>query len=212
MKLIIFDLGKVLIDYDLSRISTKFHSLTKLKSIYSRDYIHNLLFNYEDGLTNLYDKGMVTDEEFFTLIKDKFQLELNYNDFIPIWNNIFYEMPEMKDTVSKLKNSYPLYILSNVNSLHFNYIKDRFDILDLIDEMILSYQVKTRKPEKEIYDIAVKKSGFSPSEILFIDDREINIDSARKLGMKGFVFNFSTFKDDLNKFIGGHTYAAKGIV
>jgi epoxide hydrolase-like predicted phosphatase len=63
--------------------------------------------------------------------------------------------------------------------------------------VIVSCQVKVRKPNTRIYKIAIKKSNFNPSEILFIDNQIWNIKPAKKLGMKTILFkdNKSLFKN-----------------
>ena len=44
------------------------------------------------------------------------------------------------------------------------------------------------KPEPRIYEILLERYGLTPSETLFIDDREMNIEAAAALGIHGFVF------------------------
>lgn len=52
------------------------------------------------------------------------------------------------------------------------------------DPVILSYKVKSSKPDPKVYEIAIERLGVKPSEIIFIDNLSINIDGADKLGMK----------------------------
>jgi HAD superfamily hydrolase (TIGR01509 family) len=61
--------------------------------------------------------------------------------------------------------------------------------------------VGCRKPDPKIYKIAIKKSESNPEEILFIDNQEWNIPSAKKLGMKTIHFqdNKQLFQEKLWK-------------
>lgn len=63
-----------------------------------------------------------------------------------------------------------------------------------------SFMVGSMKPEALIYEIAIKKSGFRPEEILFIDDLEINVQAARDLGINIIHYvDFSSFGQELSQ-------------
>jgi putative hydrolase of the HAD superfamily len=51
------------------------------------------------------------------------------------------------------------------------------------DFQILSYAVEARKPEEEIYQQVFNYVDFAPSEVLFIDDKQENIDGAKEIGL-----------------------------
>ena len=54
---------------------------------------------------------------------------------------------------------------------------------------VVSCEEHTVKPEPRIYEILLERYGLTPSETLFIDDREMNIEAAAALGIHGFVFD-----------------------
>jgi epoxide hydrolase-like predicted phosphatase len=62
---------------------------------------------------------------------------------------------------------------------------------------IVSCDVGVRKPNLQIYKIALKKSHSKPEETLFIDNQEWNIPPAKKLGIKTIQFkdNKQLFED-----------------
>ena len=53
----------------------------------------------------------------------------------------------------------------------------------LVKGAILSHELKLRKPQREIYEAALKMSGTAPDETIFIDDLEENCEGARKVGL-----------------------------
>ena len=59
----------------------------------------------------------------------------------------------------------------------------------LFDGEVVSCEEHTVKPEPRIYEILLERYGLTPSETLFIDDREMNIEAAAALGIHGFVFD-----------------------
>jgi putative hydrolase of the HAD superfamily len=70
------------------------------------------------------------------------------------------------------------------------------------DPLILSFKEKVSKPNVEIYEIAIKRLGVRPEEILFIDNLKDNIDAAQKVGMKTVLAKTSDqVIDDVKKMI-----------
>ena len=65
----------------------------------------------------------------------------------------------------------------------------RFPVYGLFDGEVVSCEEHTVKPEPRIYEILLERYGLTPSETLFIDDREMNIEAAAALGIHGFVFD-----------------------
>jgi epoxide hydrolase-like predicted phosphatase len=56
------------------------------------------------------------------------------------------------------------------------------------DEVFLSNELHIRKPGPKIYEIALAKLGVKPEETIFIDDREVNLESPRQLGMRSVLY------------------------
>ena len=64
--------------------------------------------------------------------------------------------------------------------------------LSRFDVLVWSYQLRIAKPDPAIYRHVLKELGTRPEETLFVDDKQVNIDAARALGMKGSVFTTVT--------------------
>jgi putative hydrolase of the HAD superfamily len=58
-------------------------------------------------------------------------------------------------------------------------------LAELFDEVVISGQVGLRKPDEEIYHLAVDGLGVPAPECVFVDDLEVNIDTAERVGMRG---------------------------
>mgnify|MGYP000816861865 CR=1 FL=1 len=91
--------------------------------------------------------------------------------------------------VGELKRAgYRLYVLSNMSREFIDFLR-RFPVYGLFDGEVVSCEEHTVKPEPRIYEILLERYGLTPSETLFIDDREMNIEAAAALGIHGFVFD-----------------------
>jgi putative hydrolase of the HAD superfamily len=88
-----------------------------------------------------------------------------------------------------LKKDFRLHLVSNINELHYAFIRKNFsDHIAVFDDIFLSYEIGHRKPHQEIYDRAIRASGFDVSQCLYIDDREDLVAAARQMGIRSVVF------------------------
>ncbi|MEW6095247.1 MAG: HAD family phosphatase [bacterium] len=180
--LIIFDLGNVILNFDHMIICKKLSKLSKfpLQEVYERIF--------SSGLERLYDEGKISTKDFFKEISNRFGLNISLTEFKLLWQDIFWVNEGIEEILLKLKGRYKLFLLSNTNELHFEFAKDKFDILNLIDEYILSYKVGFSKPSPEIFYEALKKAKVDASRCIYIDDIKEHVISANKVGMKGVLF------------------------
>ncbi len=184
-ELIIFDLGNVLINYDHRITCRKLSAISKHK--HSTEEIYDFLFS-QHGFARQYDAGKITSQEFFKTIMDRFGLSLTFEEFVPIWNNIFDENKAVSQLVAKVKNKYKVYLISNTNETHFNYLKQRFSILSQFDKIFASYAVGLRKPHPGIFELALKTALVKGQKTIFIDDVPEHIEAAARLGIKTILF------------------------
>ncbi len=80
-------------------------------------------------------------------------------------------------------------ILSNMGDSVLENMQREFDWLSRFDVLVWSYQHGIAKPDPAIYRLTLDQLGTSPQETLFLDDKLVNIEAARALGMMGMVFS-----------------------
>ena len=79
-------------------------------------------------------------------------------------------------------------VLVFLAKLHFEFIERKFNILNIFDELILSYIVGSMKPERAIFEEVVKRAGGDRTKILYIDDRDDLIKEATAMGIDSIKF------------------------
>lgn len=195
IKAIIFDLGNVLVDFNhmiaaerISRFSVK-----------TPQEIFELFFDSE--LTGLFEEGKISSQEFFLKIKETLNLKLDYGRFLPIWNEIFFLSEKnhaVYDLARSLRKRYKIALLSNINILHFDYLKKNFPVFDAFHNVIASYESGFRKPHPSIYKETLNVLKACASEVFYTDDRVELIEGACRLGIRGFTFTgIEQLKKDL---------------
>ena len=189
---IFFDLGNVILPFNHYQIAEKLSRFTKREDSQDPKKIFSYLFNFENGAINGYEVGKVSSLDFFKSLKEHLQLTLSFEEFIPIWNDIFWENLEVSEIIRSLKGKKRLGLLSNTNPLHFDYILLKFPVVQIFDKWILSHEVGFKKPALEIFQSGVEWACVEPEKILFIDDMKSHVEAAISLGMHGIHFTSAT--------------------
>ena len=111
--------------------------------------------------------------------------------------------PEMLAFAKTLADS-GRYLMGTINneSLDLNlYRIEKFRLRDIFRLFISSCYVGLRKPEPEIYTLALEITQQTPEECCFIDDRALNLEVAKRVGMHGIEMDtVDQLKSDLMKF------------
>jgi len=182
---IIFDLGNTLIRFDHNISAKKFANLFHLDS----EEVCRLFFDSE--LTRAFERGQISSNDFYAKITKHMGVKIPFKDFVSIWNDIFWLDEGSCAIARRLKKNYKLFLLSNIGRLHYEYIVKKFDILKIFDEIILSFAVGAIKPEKIIFEDAVRRAGGDKAAVLYIDDREDLIKEAALFGIESIKYENS---------------------
>ncbi|MBI4706847.1 MAG: HAD family phosphatase [Candidatus Omnitrophica bacterium] len=185
IKGVIFDLGNVLIDFDHNIAANRICACSgkSIPEIYQ--------FFFDSPLTGMFEEGRISANDFFSEVKKALELNISYEQFLPIWNEIFFFSQKNRGVYSlakTLREKYKVIILSNINVLHYSFLKKHFPVFDVFDDVVTSFEQGIRKPDALIYKTALSKLGALPEEVFYTDDRQDLIDAAQKLGILGFVF------------------------
>jgi putative hydrolase of the HAD superfamily len=180
---LLFDVGKVLIDFNFE---TGVQALHRACSI-SRERLEEVL--WDETWIRRYERGEITTTEFHSYLCETAALKMDLTGFREVWSSVF--LPGLlvsEGLLAALKRKYPLILVSNTNEAHFEFIRDAYPVIDYFDQQVLSYEVGSLKPEREIFEHAIRVSGFRPDALFFTDDREENILAARELGIHAHQF------------------------
>ena len=91
--------------------------------------------------------------------------------------------------IEKAKNKYKLAIISNDSSRWSKYLRNKFDLNKYFDVISISGDLKIQKPDVRIFLLTTEKLGLNAEDCIYIDDREGNLEAAKKLGMKPVLLN-----------------------
>lgn len=83
---------------------------------------------------------------------------------------------------------YPVYGLSNFSREKFDVVRVMFPFLDEFDHLVVSADVGMVKPDAEIFELLIERTGLEPARALFIDDSADNIAAAKRIGFDTVLF------------------------
>jgi HAD superfamily hydrolase (TIGR01509 family) len=188
IEVVFFDLGNVILPFNHFQIAEKLSQFSQKKEFEDPNKIFSYLFDIEKGAINPFDLGKVSPREFFQTIKEHLDLSLSFDEFVPVWRNIFVEDQEVTRIILSLKRKCRLGLLSNTDPLHFNYILSKFPVMRAFDRWILSYEVGFKKPAIQIFQKAIEWASVKPEKILYIDDTKEYVEVAGSLGIQSIHF------------------------
>lgn len=183
IKNLIFDFGKVLVDYDFDAFFRKYIPDTER----CQAFIPVL---YNEEVQQLLDRE---ERPFETIIEELINKNRKFEREIRIFNDhyteiVTNEVEGMGELLTQLKaEGYKLYGLTNWCS-KVHQTMAQFDIFKLLDGSIISSDEKVLKPEPAIYQRLFDRFNLKPEECIFTDDRPLNIEGSRRMGMDGIVF------------------------
>lgn len=195
MQNIIFDFGKVLVEFDPHRL---------YDPVFGGDWEKAEWFHHNITTPDFYDR-IDRGDDFAQCIRDMQALHPEYAKEIALYDTNYHDMvgdakPEMMGLLTELKErGYGLYGLTNW-SYKVYAVMERLPIFRLLDGSVISSEEHLIKPDVRIYQRVLEKFHLQPSDCIFVDDKQKNVDAAKACGMQGLVFtNADQLRSDLKQ-------------
>ena len=181
-RLVIFDVGGVLVRLEPQRFLQKL-ALDSGKSVEEITRIA-----VAPALIESLELGRLGPKQFLEHLKERLGIGWSFEEFTTAWNSILSENTETTWLLPRLREHYQLLAMSNVNVLHHEYILRSWPVFGHLHHWAASYQVGYRKPEPEIYQFALRQADVPPHAAVFVDDLEVHVAVARRLGLTAIHF------------------------
>jgi 2-haloacid dehalogenase len=177
--IIIFDLGKVLVDFDYSIAADKIRARSVNPPAYAQ-FFQNL-----SPLLVQYETGLISRQEFFEEIREEVGFQGSPSEFGDYFAKIFAPITPMIELQAALRNAgFRTYIFSNTNDLAIEHVRQDYPFFQNFDGYILSYEVKAMKPHPAIYEAMEAMCGHQGDTLIYIDDRDENIAAGAARGWR----------------------------
>ncbi len=181
-EVVVFDLGKVLVDFDYAVSAAKFARQSRFTPQQVRELLDHspLLYRFETGL--------LTNQQFYGEVCAACGFSGTMDDFCAIFADIFSEIRPMTAMQAALRShGVPTYVFSNTNGIAVAHIRKNFPFFSNFDGYIYSYEHGSMKPDAKIYEVVERVSGRRGEQVVYLDDRAENIDAARLRGWRALL-------------------------
>jgi len=180
---LLFDMGNVLVHFSHQTMCRQMGVLCGR----SAAEIRALLF--DGGLQREFESGRVTEEDFHHQFEQAVGQPVDIDRLREAGSDIFTLNEPMLPVLDALKRyGHRLVLLSNTSVAHFDWVRDRFDVLERFDDFVVSYQVGAVKPERAIYEAALQQIACDPAEAFYTDDIAKYVERGHSFGLQAEVF------------------------
>lgn len=132
------------------------------------------------------DRGDISQEELFKQLS--VMAGVSAEEIEKDWEARIRFNTELIQFIKELRTQYKVGLLSNATSPFFHTVMALSGTAELFDQVIVSSEIGHAKPEPEIYEAMLSNMELAPSEALMIDDSQINLDGAKRVGMPGYQY------------------------
>ena len=173
-----FDLGNVLVSFDPNI------ACNNLVERFGVDKQQAWEAIYDSGVQDRFESGQVSSEEFAEQIRQLFGSDaacMPTADLLDAVSDMFTPIDLMAQVLNRVKeNGFGVGLLSNTCHAHWDWIGRQSYLMNQFrfDATILSFEQGAMKPEVAIYEAAEKKSNVPSQRLLFLDDKQENVDAA----------------------------------
>jgi HAD superfamily hydrolase (TIGR01509 family) len=182
VKAVVFDLGKVLVEFDYGIAGRKLAARAHMAAAdLGRFLVHvPLILRYETGL--------ISSEQFYQEVRAASGFLGDMEEFASLFADIFTPIEPMIQLHAQLRSEgFPTFIFSNTNELAIRFIRRNFPFFQNFDGYILSYEHGSMKPDAKLYEVVEASSACRGAEILYIDDRPENIEAGAARGWRAIL-------------------------
>ncbi|WP_436488186.1 HAD family hydrolase [Chitinophaga sp. ARDCPP14] len=174
------DIGGVLLTNGWDRAARKLAIQTFGLDALETEERHHLTFD-------TYEEGKLTLDEYLSRVVFYEDRSFSRQDFREFMFAQSAPYPEMLELIPQLKEKYKLKIaIVNNEGRELNEHRiHHFNISRFVDFYISSCFVHFRKPDADIYKIALDIAQVKPAEVVYVEDRSMFIDVAAGLGING---------------------------
>lgn len=181
MRFVLFDIGNVLVHYDHQR------TMAALADLYHADPIQLSIFYSQIG--RQFGIGEITPTQVVDMLNSHYNTTCSLEEFAEAFcAGLMRDDAALAYAVAlQVEGELAVGAISNTNAVHVAWLDAHAPELNEFELVIMSNEVGLRKPDPEIYELAMEILDASPAQILYVDDRAENVEAARQLGTNAIL-------------------------
>jgi glucose-1-phosphatase len=180
----LFDIGRVLLDFDFE---TSLSRLLPADTLNPATRLAALIEKKDD-----FEAGRIPEPEYVQWAIERLGGDITPEAFRHAWRHIFTPNEPMWSVAGQLvADGHRLILFSNTNSIHCPWIFETYPRFSIFDGAVLSHLAGGIKPDRPIYEHAIREHGLIPEETRYIDDLPANIATGREFGFRSWQYDLN---------------------
>lgn len=180
--LVLCDIGGVVLELESERL------IHQMAQVLARPFEEVSTALYDDQCLLPLELGRISPQQYYEALAEKLRLPWSFEQFAVAWNGVLSENLPVVRILERLSQAHRLVALTNTNVLHLSYIKAQFPSLAIFRGWIASCEVGVRKPDPQIYRLAMDRYGVPAHAAVYIDDRPEMVEAGRTAGLAAVRF------------------------
>jgi len=169
-KVVVFDLGKVLLDFDYGIVAPKIAKFGAVSAAEVKKMLN------QSALLHRFEMGLMTTKQFFDQVAFSSRFTGTIEQFSALFGDIFTPIPAMIELHARLRKAgVSTWIFSNTNELAIGHIRRSYPFFADFDGHIFSYEHGAMKPDAKLYEVVEQMTARRGGDILYLDDRIENV-------------------------------------
>lgn len=182
IKAVFFDIGNVLLKFNIPRV------IRKMAWVLSSNPLKIARYLASSELVSDIERGKVTGKQLHRRFREELGYKDDYRTFRLFWCDHFTLDADCAALLRNVAKARKVFLLSNTNHLHYEFIKERYDFPGHAHGAVLSYKLGLRKPDAAIYRSALKRARVRPEQAFFVDDLKENVEAAARVGIHAWRY------------------------
>ncbi len=176
---IVFDLGGVVVRWEPETLIAEVFDDLEVRRV-----VHSGLVGHPDWVE--LDRGTLTPED--AVVRASERTGLSCSELSHFLERVPSRLIPITDTVELLyrlkAQGHSLYCLSNMHFASIEYLERVYDFFEVFTGKVISCRLNLCKPEPKIYSHLLETYGLDAADTVFIDDVEVNLTTARYMGIQ----------------------------
>ena len=177
--------------FDIGNVLLRFHAGQVVRRMAAALGLHPLRvarIALSGSLTDSIERGELDGRTLHGMFREQLGFSGTPREFKRLWCDHFTPEPGTHALLRRVSGRCKVFLLSNTNRLHYDFIRANFEFPKRVHGAVLSYRLGMRKPEPRIYREALRRAGCRPEEAFFVDDLEENVRAAEAVGMRAMRY------------------------
>lgn len=180
MRAVIFDMGRVLVHWDSQATLAGLAEISQAKPAELQSLLHEI--GHDLGT------GTLTAAQIHRCLVERAGATTDWDQFYAAFCcGICRDNPALRYAAHLAERGVPLGIISNTNAIHVQWLRAHLPELTSFRWALWSSDVGLLKPDRAIYDLAIRQWEVAPARTLFVDDLEEHVAGAAAAGLAGWV-------------------------